>query len=107
MGAEFTAVFEPQANGKYLAYIAEFPEVRSLNRTLEEARSALREELCLYFHGERGRSLSKASPNAHIEALHIDTSLPPPRVSETQGTPPDIVPTLGKRVRIDPMPRKD
>jgi predicted RNase H-like HicB family nuclease len=107
MVAEFTAIYEPQANGNYKAYIAEFPEVRSLCRSLEEARSALAKLLACYFEGERGRALTKASPDAHIEPLRIDTALLPPSPNESEGSPPDIVPTLGKRVRIDPIPRKD
>jgi predicted RNase H-like HicB family nuclease len=107
MVAEFTAVYEPQANGEYVAYIAEFPEVRTLCRSLEEARAALTRDLSCYFEGERGGSLATASRNALIEPLRIDTTFAPTRPCETAGEPPDILPTLGKRVRIDPTSRKE
>ena len=50
---KFTAVFEPAAEGGYVAYVEEIPGVNTQGETLDEARQNLREALELVLEVRR------------------------------------------------------
>jgi len=69
---ELTAVYEPQANGTIVAYVAEVPGASIVARNMDEARARLAERLRQTLSGERDAALARLGPDAQVEALPID-----------------------------------
>jgi hypothetical protein len=69
---ELTAVYEPQANGTIIAYVAEVPGASVVARNMDEARARLAERLQQTLSGERDAALARLGPDARVEALPID-----------------------------------
>jgi predicted RNase H-like HicB family nuclease len=53
MAQELTAVFQPAAEGGYIAYVEELPGSNTEGETLEEARENLREAVELILEANR------------------------------------------------------
>jgi len=55
----YTAVFEPDAAGRWLAHVAEVPGCHTHGRTLDQARRRLREALSLWVDDAGGAELAE------------------------------------------------
>jgi predicted RNase H-like HicB family nuclease len=70
--AQYVCTFRPEPKGGYTVRCADFPELITNGRTLEEARAMAREalELCLEVYREEGRSIpaSDADPQKTVTA---------------------------------------
>ena len=53
LAIELTAVFEPAAEGGYVAFVEELPGANTQGETLEEARANLREAVQLVLEANR------------------------------------------------------
>lgn len=74
MRFELTAIFEPQPDGWIVASIAEFPEVLTQGKTIDEAKANLADALSLSICTQREQSLPGVQPNHHTERLSVEVS---------------------------------
>ena len=58
MTRTFTAVFQPAAEGGYIAFVEELPGANTQGETLEEARENLREAVEMVLEANRELALS-------------------------------------------------
>ena len=86
MRGQFTAVYEPQEDGRVLAYALEVPGSRTQGKTLEEARANLAELLRLTLNSYRVNLLRKASKQARLEPIPVDLPALPSGVEEALAT---------------------
>jgi predicted RNase H-like HicB family nuclease len=98
MPIELTAVYEPQANGSVIAYVAELPAVTVGGHNLEEARAGLAERLRLFLEQERDDVLSRVGPGARVESVRIE-------IGSHRDTRAELDADLATRVEIDVRPR--
>ena len=68
----FTAVFEPAAEGGYIAFVEELPGANTQGETLEEARANLVEAVALILEANREAAEQEIAGRSVIrEPLHI------------------------------------
>ena len=68
---KMTAVFQPAAEGGYVAWLEEMPGVMTQGETMDEARDNLRDAFQLSVEYLRERSRTTASEDALREVLEI------------------------------------
>jgi predicted RNase H-like HicB family nuclease len=66
MAPTFTAVFQPAAEGGYIAFVEELPGANTQGETLEEARENLREAVELILEVNRDLALQDVDENSVI-----------------------------------------
>lgn len=66
MAHTFTAVFEPAAEGGYIAFVEELPGANTQGETLEEARENLREAVELILEVNRDLALQNVDESRVI-----------------------------------------
>ena len=70
---KLTAVFEPAAEGGFIAYVEELPGANTQGETLEEARANLIEAVALLLDSNREAAERElAGRNVIRETLHVD-----------------------------------
>lgn len=68
---KMTAVFQPAAEGGYVAWLEEMPGVMTQGETMDEARDNLRDAFQLSVEYLRERSRTTASEDALREVLEL------------------------------------
>ena len=68
---KMTAVFQPAAEGGYVAWLEEMPGVMTQGETMDEARDNLRDAFQLSVEYQRERSRTTASEDALREVLEL------------------------------------
>jgi predicted RNase H-like HicB family nuclease len=68
---EFTAVYEPQADGTVVGYVAEVPGASVVGRTIDEARTRLAQKLRQAIDSERDAALARLGPGARVESIQL------------------------------------
>ena len=74
MKLEITAIFEPQDDGWIVASIAEFPEVLTQGKTIEEAKANLADALSQSLCTQRELSLPEVQANHTSERLFVEVA---------------------------------
>lgn len=72
MKTSLTAVYEPQEEGGFTAYIAEIPGATTQGETLEEARVNLVDALRLVWETRREVTLAEAGPGYRTETITVE-----------------------------------
>jgi predicted RNase H-like HicB family nuclease len=73
---KFTAIYEPAAEGGYVAYVAELPGANTQGETLAEARENLKDavEMLLDCYRQDAESHVAGTPNATKEDLILQAA---------------------------------
>lgn len=71
MTRAFTAVFQPAAEGGYIAFVEELPGANTQGETLEEARENLREAVELILEANRELALQDIDESSVIRELLV------------------------------------
>jgi predicted RNase H-like HicB family nuclease len=82
MLCEFTAVYEPQDDGRIRAYVLELPGSSSYGKNMDEARANLAEMVRLTLNSYRVNLLQRANKQGALEMLSLELPTLPSSVEQ-------------------------